>query len=167
MPQRFHLAQVNIARLRAPIDDPLLAGFVARLDDVNALADAAPGFVWRLQTDAGNATALRPYDDDWILFNLSVWESPERLREFVYRNAHAEVMRQRKAWFERFDGAYYALWWLPAGHIPSIDEAKERLEHLRTHGESAYSFSFAKLHPSPEALDPTPSAGFADPCPAG
>ena len=124
MPQRFHLAQVNIARLRAPIDDPLLAGFVARLDDVNALADAAPGFVWRLQTDAGNATALRPYDDDRILFNLSVWESPERLRDFVYRSAHVEVMRQRKSWFERFDGPYYALWWVPAGHIPSIDEAK-------------------------------------------
>lgn len=166
MPQRFHLAQVNIARLRAPIDDPLLSGFVARLDDVNALADAAPGFVWRLQTDAGNATALRPYDDDRILFNLSVWESPERLRDFVYRSAHVEVMRQRKSWFERFDGPYYALWWVSTGHVPSIDEAKERLEHLRAYGESAYSFSFAKLYPSPDALDPTPSAGFADPCPA-
>lgn len=166
MPLRFHLAQVNVARLRAPIDDPLLAGFVARLDDVNALADAAPGFVWRLQTDSGNATALRPYDDDRILFNLSVWESPERLRDFIYRSAHAEVMRQRRSWFERFDGPYYALWWLKAGHIPPIDEAKERLEHLRAHGESAHSFSFAKLYPSPDSLDPTPTAGFADPCPA-
>src|SRR4029453_12790504 len=166
MPQRFHIAQVNIARLRAPIDDPMLAGFVARLDDVNALADAAAGFVRRLQTDAGNAAALHAYDDDRILFNLSVWESPERLRDFVYRSAHVEVMRQRKSWFERFDGPYYALWWVPAGHVPSIDEAKERLEHLRAHGESAHSFSFTKLYSSPDALDPTPRAGFADPCPA-
>src|SRR4030095_10162447 len=112
MPQRFHIAQVNIARLRAPIDDPLLAGFVARLDDVNALADAAPGFLWRLQTDTGNATALRPDDDDRSPFNLSVWESPDQLRDFVYRSAHVEVMRQRKSWFERFDGSYYALWWV-------------------------------------------------------
>ena len=100
----YHLAQVNIARTRAPLDHALLAGFVARLEDINALADASPGFVWRLQTDAGDATALRPYDDDRILFNLSVWATPEDLRAFVYRSAHTEVMRQRKAWFERFDG---------------------------------------------------------------
>jgi hypothetical protein len=166
MPQRFHLAQVNIARLRAPLDDPLLAGFVARLDDVNALADASPGFVWRLQTDAGNATALRAYDDDRILFNLSLWQTPERLREFVYRSAHVEVMRQRKSWFERFDGPYYALWWVAAGHTPSVAEAKERLEHLRAHGETAHAFSFAKLFPSPDARDPRPRMGFADPCPS-
>ena len=166
MPQRFHLAQVNIARLRAPLDDPLLAGFVARLDDVNALADAAPGFVWRLQTDAGNATVLRPYDDDRILYNLSVWQNPECLREFVYRGAHVEVMRQRKSWFERYDGPYYALWWVPAGHVPSVDEAKDRLEHLRAHGESAQAFSFAKPYPPPDSPDPRPSPGFADPCPS-
>ena len=166
MQSRFHLAQVNIGRVLAPIDDPLLAGFVARLENINAWADATPGFVWRLQSDAGNATAYRPYEDDRILVNLSVWEGPEQLRGFVYRSAHVEVMRQRKSWFERFDDPYYALWWVSAGHVPSIDEAKERLEHLRAHGESAYSFSFAKLYPSPDALDPTPSAGFADPCPA-
>jgi len=166
MAQRFHLAQVNVARLRAPLDDPLLAGFVARLDDVNALADRSPGFVWRLQTDAGDATALRPYDDDRILFNLSVWQNPEGLREFVYRSAHVDVMRQRKSWFERFDGPYYALWWVPAGHTPSVDEAKERLEHLRAHGESAQAFSFAKLFPSPDSADPRPRLGFADPCPS-
>ncbi len=166
MPQPFHIAQVNIAQLRAPIDDPLLEGFVARLDDINALADAAPGFVWRLQTDAGNATTFRPYDDDRILFNLSVWESPEPLREFVYRSAHTEVMRQRKSWFSQFEGPYYALWWIPAGQIPTIYEAKERLEHLRAHGESPHSFSFAKLFPPPGSVDPEPRLGFADPCPA-
>ncbi len=166
MPKRFHLAQVNVARLLAPLADPLIAGFVARLDDVNALADAAPGFVWRLQTDAGNATALRAYDDDRILFNLSVWQSAERLREFVYRSAHAEVMRQRRSWFARFDGPYYALWWITAGHIPSVDEAKTRLEHLRAHGESAHAFSFARLFPPPGSPDPRPHVGFADPCPS-
>jgi hypothetical protein len=166
MSQHFHLAQVNIARLRAPLDDPLLAGFVARLDDVNALADASPGFVWRLQTAAGDATALRPYDDERILVNLAVWQSPERLREFVYRSAHVDVMRQRRSWFERFDGPYYALWWVPAGHIPSVDEAKERLEHLRAHGESTQAFSFAKLFPTPDSPDPRPRPGFADPCPS-
>ena len=161
MSQHFQLAQVNIARLLAPLDDPLLAGFVARLDDVNALADHAPGFVWRLQADAGNATALRPYDDDRILFNLSVWQNQEHLREFVYRSAHIDVMRQRKSWFVRFDGPYYALWWVAAGHIPSIGEAMDRLEHLRAHGESPYAFSFAKLFPSPDSPDARPGLGFA------
>jgi hypothetical protein len=166
MPQAFHLAQINIGRLRAPLDDPLLAGFVARLDDVNALADRSPGFVWRLKTDAGDATALRPYGDDRILINMSVWETPEQLRAFVYRSAHADVMRKRRSWFERFEGMYYALWWVPAGHAPSIDEAKARLEHLRLHGETERSFSFAKLFPPPDAPGLGPRIGFADPCPA-
>jgi len=166
MKTAFHLAQVNIGRLRAPLDDPLLAGFVARLEDINALADASPGFVWRLQTEAGDATSLRPYDDERILFNLSVWASAEDLREFVYRSAHAGVMRQRKSWFERFDGMYYALWWIPAGHVPAIAEAKERLEHLRSHGESARAFTFARLFPAPDSAQDGPVTGFAEPCPA-
>jgi Domain of unknown function (DUF3291) len=162
----FQIAQVNIGRLRAPLEDPLIAGFVARLEDINALADSSPGFVWRLKTEAGDATSLRPYDDDRILFNLSVWASPEQLRDFVYRSAHTDVMRQRKAWFERFNGMYYALWWIAIGHVPSIDEAKARLEHLRTHGESAQAFSFARLFPAPDSPLRTPVVGFADPCPA-
>lgn len=162
----FQLAQVNVGRVRAPVDDPLMAGFVARLDDINALADSSPGFVWRLQTDAGNATDFRPYDDDRILINLSVWASPEDLRNFVYRSAHAGVMHQRKSWFERFDGMYYALWWVPAGHVPTIAEATERLEHLRTRGESAHAFSFAKVFPAPDSAHEGPVTGFADPCPA-
>ena len=165
MTTRFQLAQVNIGRVRAPVDDPLMAGFVARLADINALADASPGFVWRLQTDSGDATAFRPYDDDRILINLSVWTNPADLRDFVYRSAHAQVMRQRKSWFERFDGMYYALWWVPAGHIPSVAEAKDRLEALRTRGESAHAFSFARLYPPPDS-SADPVTGFADPCPA-
>src|SRR5262249_49795930 len=125
--RRLHVAQVNIARMRAPLEDPLMSSFVARLDEINALADSSPGFVWRLQTAEGNATYLRPYDDERILFNLSVWGSLDHLKRYVYYTAHGEVFRSRAAWFERFGGASLALWWVPQGHTPSIDEAKQRL----------------------------------------
>src|SRR5215813_12554389 len=124
----YHLAQVNIARMLAPLEDPLMADFVALSDEINALADRSPGFVWRLQTESGNATYIRPYEDDRILVNLSVWETVEHLKEYVYRSAHAGVMRRRRQWFEKFDGAYTALWWVEAGHIPKVVEAKERLD---------------------------------------
>src|SRR5205814_37224 len=97
----LHIAQVNIARMKAPLEAPLMAGFVARLEEINALADRSPGFVWRLQTDKGDATYLRPYDDDRILFNMSVWESIEHLKRYVYYTAHVEVFRQRGSWFEK------------------------------------------------------------------
>src|SRR5262252_9388070 len=128
--------------MRAPLDDPIMAGFVARLDEINALADRSPGFVWRLQTDAGNATYLRPYDDDRILVNMSVWETLEDLRHYVYHTAHAELLRQRHAWFEKFAGAFAALWWVPAGHIPGMDEAKKRLAYLDRHGPTQFAFTF-------------------------
>lgn len=145
MKRPCHLAQVNIARALAPLDDPQMSGFVERLDDINALAETSPGFVWRLKTDEGNATSLRPYDDDRILFNLSVWQTPEHLQQFVYRSPHASVMRQRKAWFERFKDVHMALWWIPPGHVPTISEAKERLRYLQLNGESEFAFSFASL----------------------
>jgi heme-degrading monooxygenase HmoA len=145
----YHLAQINIARMLAPIDDPIMAEFVAQLAPVNALADSSPGFVWRLQTESGDATSLKVYDDDMIIINMTVWESVESLREFVYKNAHHAVLRERKRWFEKFDGSYYALWWLPAGHIPGTQEAKERLDHLREHGETEYAFSFQHIFPKP------------------
>jgi Domain of unknown function (DUF3291) len=145
----YHLAQINIARMLAPIDDPLMAEFVAQLAPVNALADASPGFVWRLQTESGDATSIKVYDDDMIIVNLTLWEGPESLREFVYKNAHHAVLRERKRWFEKFDGSYYALWWVPAGHIPGTEEAKERLDHLREHGETEYAFSFQHIFPIP------------------
>jgi heme-degrading monooxygenase HmoA len=145
----YHLAQVNVARILYPLEDGRMADFVARLDEVNALADEAPGFVWRLQLGNGNATYLRPYEDDRILFNLSVWQSLESLRDFVYRSDHADVMRRRLEWFERPDQLHLALWWVPAGHIPSVDEAKSRLERLRLHGPSAEAFTFQQLYPVP------------------
>jgi hypothetical protein len=144
---RWHLAQLNIGRVRAPMTDPLMAGFVAELESVNALADSAPGFVWRLQTETGDATAIRPYDDDTILINMSVWETVDALKAFVYRTHHADVMRQREKWFERLDTYFIALWWVAAGTVPTVLEAKLRLDHLRQHGESPYAFSFKKVFP--------------------
>lgn len=160
MKSRCHLAQVNIARAHAPIDDPLMTEFVAQLDTINALADTSPGFVWRLKTEEGNATSLQPYDDECILVNMSVWESPEQLKDYVYRSAHAQVMRDRKKWFERFGQTYIALWWIPGGHIPSVVEAKERLAYLQQHGDSEFAFSFARLFPAPSQS--VHQAGVAD-----
>ncbi len=156
-----HLAQLNIARLLAPLDSPQLAGFVGSLAEINALAEAAAGFVWRFQTEAGDATALRPYDDDRILVNFSVWDSPEALHQFVYRTGHAEVMRRRREWFERLSEGYTVLWWVPAGHRPTIEEAIERLERLRTLGETEAAFSFRRLYSppaSPTAGTPAPAS---------
>ncbi len=143
----LHLAQVNVARMNAPLDSAEMADFVARIAEINALADASPGFVWRLATDQGDATYLRPYDDDRILFNLSVWHAVDDLRAYVYGSAHAEVMRRRHRWFSKFEGAYLALWWVPAGHVPSIDEAKARLAQLDREGPSPAAFTFKQLFP--------------------
>jgi hypothetical protein len=146
----YHLAQINIGRLLAPIDDPQIAGFVAQLDPINALADRAPGFVWRLQSSSGNATDII-YDprDTTILLNMSVWESLETLRSYVYRSDHARVLRDRAKWFEKMDKPIYCLWWLPAGHIPTVAEGRERLEHYQIHGATPYSFWFSQRFPQP------------------
>lgn len=166
MPQ-YHIAQVNIGRIRAPLDDQIMAGFMPRLDEINALADRSPGFVWRLQTGAGNATYLRPFADHRLLLNMSVWESIETLKDYVYRTAHAELLRHRHEWFEKFSGAYAALWWTPAGHIPGIDEAKKRLAHLDAHGPAEFAFTFKKIFPPDDAFQRSIDwAGFV-PCPAG
>jgi hypothetical protein len=150
--KELHVAQVNIGRVRGSLEDPMMHGFVARLDEINALADGSPGFVWRLQTEAGNATYLRPYDDERILINLSVWETVEDLRDFVYGGKHAEVLRQRGDWFEKLEAPVVALWWVPAGHIPSIDEAKKRLAHLQERGPTPFAFSFRELFPPDEEV---------------
>jgi hypothetical protein len=139
---RWHLAQLNIARLRAPVDDPLVAEFMAALDEVNALADASPGFVWRLQTEDGNATAIRPFADDLMLVNLSVWESVEALAEYVYRSDHTRFLRRRREWFDRMQEHSLALWWVATDHVPTVTEALERLEHLRRNGPTPRAFTF-------------------------
>lgn len=139
-----HLAQLNIGRMLAAIDDPIMAEFVANLDRINALADGASGFVWRLQSDSGNATEFRPFADEMLIVNMSVWESLETLKDYVYKSAHAEIMRNRRQWFEKMDEVFTVLWWIPAGTIPTVEEAKARLESLRQHGETPYAFSFRR-----------------------
>ena len=146
----FQLAQANIGRLRAPIDDPIMVGFRTQLDPVNALADRSPGFVWRLQTEDGNAIAIRPFPDDRMAINMSVWASLESLQQFVYQGDHVASLRARKEWFEPIEGPILVLWWVPAGHIPTVAEALERLEHLKVHGPSAFTFTFRQPFPPPE-----------------
>ncbi|MFK0159382.1 DUF3291 domain-containing protein [Streptomyces sp. NPDC090493] len=152
-----HLAQLNVATLRFPLDDPRMAPFVEMLDTVNAAADAAPGFVWRLVEDgAADATALRPAGED-VIVNLTVWETQEALWEFTYRSDHLDVMRRRREWFQRHAEAHLVLWWVPAGHLPTTGEALERLADLRAHGPSGRAFTFASAYSADEAaLAPHP-----------
>jgi hypothetical protein len=139
---RWHLAQLNVGRLLAPVESPAIAGFVAELEPINRLADTSPGFVWRLQTAAGNATEIRPTEDDLFLMNMSVWTSIEALRAFTYSSAHVQVLRRRRAWFEQLAQAHLVLWWVPAGHLPTIDEAMDRLGRLRRDGPTPAAFTF-------------------------
>jgi hypothetical protein len=142
-----HLAQVNIGRIRAPMDSPIMAPFARALDEINALAEASPGFVWRLKDDSNNATSLRPYDDPLTLVNLSVWSSVEALREFTYRSMHGKFFARRREWFEPFEGPHLALWWIPIGAAPTVEEAKERLAILAASGETEQAFTFRRVFP--------------------
>jgi hypothetical protein len=134
------------------MDGRVMADFQAALDPINALADGAPGFVWRLQTEDGDATAIRPYEDERVMVNMSVWESIDVLEQFVYRSGHIAVMRRRREWFERIK-VFLALWWVPAGHEPTIDEAKERLAHLERTGPTPHAFTFKARFPDPDTQD--------------
>lgn len=146
---RFHLAQANIGRILAPLDDPIMEGFRSQLDPINALADRSPGFIWRLQTEDGNAMAIRPFEDERMAINMSVWESLESLQQFVYRSAHVGPLRDRNEWFEAIEGPILVLWWIPVGHIPTVAEAIERLQYLKQHGPSAHAFTFRVPFPAP------------------
>jgi hypothetical protein len=145
----FQIAQYNFARARADLDDALMAGFVGDLQRINELSDHSEGFVWRLKTDKGDATDIRPYDDKLMLVTLSVWASLSALRDFVYLGEHAELLRRRKEWFEEPTGYYIVLWWIPSGHIPDVDEGKRRLEYMEAHGPSPLAFNFAKTFSPP------------------
>jgi hypothetical protein len=150
MASGFQLAQVNVARMAAPREDPRMAGFFDRLAEINAVAESAPGFVWRLKDeDAGDATYIRPFEDVRILFNMSVWVSVEALANFTYRTDHKVLFAGRKAWFEPMGTPSLALWWIAAGHTPSIGDAKERLDHLQSHGPTPYAFTFKQAFPAP------------------
>ena len=141
--KKQYLAQLNIARmLGEDITDPLMADFVAQLDEVNALAENSEGFVWRLKDDDNNATSFRPFDDNQVIVNLSVWENIEALKNFAYTGRHVEVFRNRRTWFEKAIEAMVVLWHIDVGHTPSVQEAKERLEYLREHGATDFAFGF-------------------------
>jgi uncharacterized protein DUF3291 len=148
------IAQYNFARARAELDDPVMAGFVTALNAINELADNSPGFVWRLQTEKGDATDIRPYADPLMLVTLSVWESVEDLRRYVYHADHAWYLRRRADWFEHPQGRYLVLWWVPDGHIPDVSEGKDRLEWLARHGSTAHAFDFRTVFPAPGDLGP-------------
>jgi hypothetical protein len=150
MTTKFHLAQLNIARMLAPIDDPLMASFSAQLDRINALAEQSPGFVWRLQTEDGDATTIQAFEDPLILVNMSVWESRESLHHYVYNSDHMKLLRNRREWFQPLEGPGLVLWWVAAGHQPDTEEAKQRLQLLSTQGPSVDAFSFGKHFPPPD-----------------
>lgn len=164
---RYHLAQLNIGKLAAPLESPQLAGFVAMLGPVNALADAAPGFVWRLQdADGPGATGIRPCGPG-LLVNMSVWETLESLRDFVYRNGpHLDMMRRRREFFQKLNEHYLVLWWVPAGHIPNLDEALARLQLLRRAGPGPAAFTFREPYPPPAEVPGGQRAEPAGQCPA-
>jgi hypothetical protein len=147
----FHLAQINVARAVAPLDDPSMAEFVAQLDAVNAVADASPGFRWRLKSENGRPSSYVPgTDDDRMLINLTVWDSVEALRQYVYRtHEHAAVFRDRRKWFEVPESPLFALWWVTAGHIPTVEEGFARLARLRECGPTADAFTFKATFPPP------------------
>jgi len=175
---RWQLAQANVARMRAPLEDPRMEGFRSLLTRINALADASPGFVWRLQTEAGDATAVRAFDDPLLLFNMSVWESLEPLHRYVYRSDHVQPLRARRAWFLPLDGpslvraravpsedasgaaahsepkvseVHLVLWWIPAGQLPGVADARAKLERLAEQGPTPEAFTFRAPFPAPGA----------------
>lgn len=157
------LAQVNVARLLAPVDSPEVAEFVALLEPINQLADSSPGFVWRMQSDAGDATSIRVFDDEMIIINLTVWESIEALRAFTYSTAHVGVLRRRREWFERLATAHLAMWWVEQGHRPTAQEAQDRLERLRRDGPTPEAFTF-RTPVEADAVGPGPSLVDAEFC---
>lgn len=147
----YELAQVNIARLKFPLDSPELKYFVDNLDPVNAVAEASDGFVWRLKDETGDATDIRIFDDEWIVVNMSVWRDMDALKTFMYRGTHRELLARRHEWFERVHEAMSTLWWVPAGHRPTVAEAEERLRLLRAQGATDGAFTLNRAFPAPRA----------------
>lgn len=150
----YHLAQVNVGRLRAPLDDPLMAGYMALRPVIDALARQSPGFIWRRGGPGSTARETDLYEDQMIIANVSVWVGLDDYLNFVYRGEHLEVLKHRYEWFERFGGPRHALWWIPQGHLPSAEEARERFEYLRGHGETPYAFSSRKAFLAPDEDTP-------------
>jgi hypothetical protein len=162
---RYQLAQFNVAVMKAPLESPVMADFVANLERINALADRSPGFLWRLQEEGADATSYRPMGDG-TLVNMSVWADVKSLNDYVYQSAHVQIMRRRREWFERMPEASLVLWWVPAGHRPPLDEAIARLTMLREKGPTPAAFHFGKAFPAPDSATADSPFAFGDECPA-
>ena len=147
MTVEYHLVQVNTAKMKADLDDPIMSGFVQRLEEINTLADDSKGFVWRFQTEVGDATYLRPFDDKRILFNMSVWETLDDLKNYVYSSKHIELLKSKASWFTKLSEAHLALWWIEKDSIPTVEEALEKLSLIQTKGPSPDAFNFAMPFP--------------------
>ncbi|MFG2788462.1 DUF3291 domain-containing protein [Streptomyces sp. NPDC048419] len=158
------LAQVNIARLKAPLDSPQLKDFVDSLDPVNADADTADGFVWRLEGEGGDATDVAVFGDEWLIINMSVWRDTNALTAFMYQGRHREMLARRREWFERIEEAMVAMWWVPAGHRPTVAEAEARLLHLRANGPTPYAFTLRTPFPAQGAEPVSPSVPYGLGC---
>jgi hypothetical protein len=157
----FHLAQINIAQAKDHMESSTMQGFVSRLDEINAIADHADGFVWRLQTEEGDTTSIQAFEDEKLIVNMSVWQDVASLKHYVYKSMHVELIQDRDAWFDKIQTVHQALWWVPAGHIPSIEEGKIRLALLQKEGPSAKAFTFAKPFSQPsENTHKTPTASI-------
>jgi hypothetical protein len=161
----YQLAQLNIATLKAPLDSPELRDFVDNLDRINALAENTPGFVWRLVGDGNDATSLRPLGDN-VIVNMSVWQDVTALLAYVYNSAHTAIMRRRREWFTRMAEMHMVLWWVPAGHVPTVEEAVAKLMHLRQHGPTPEAFTFGEAFSAPDASAASEPTSFKDSCPA-
>lgn len=152
----FHLAQVNIARMLASIDSPIMADFVNNLDRINEIAERSDGFIWRLKGEDNNATALRVFEDDFLIINMSVWKSIEALHNFTYRSGHVEIFKRKKEWFSAMSEMHMVLWYVPEGHEPSADNAKHRLRYLNERGETPYAFTFKSKYTPEESITYNP-----------
>ena len=155
---KYHLAQANIAKALGRFDEPIIAGLIEKLDEINALAERSAGFIWRFKNDPTDTTYLRPFEDyfspfepERIFFNLSVWESVQSLKDYVFNTAHAELWSKRTQWISPTDKPHLAMWWIPAGRTPTVSEAKERLTLIQKEGVTAAAFDFRKSFPPPES----------------
>jgi hypothetical protein len=160
----MHLAQLNVGRLKAAIDDPMIDDFRMNLVRINSLAETSPGYVWRLQDDSGDATSIKPFGDELEIINLTVWKSTEALADFTYRSGHLDLLRRRREFFEPPHQPILCLWWIPAGTIPTVDDAIGRLDYLRAHGPSPRAFTFR--HRYEPGSDDTQVGSPFDVCPA-
>jgi hypothetical protein len=140
----MQLAQINIALMLAPIDSPVMRDFVDNLDSINALAEGSPGFIWRLKDDTNNATSIKVFDDDFLIVNMSVWDSADALFEYVYKSDHTRVLKRKSEWFAHMRERHMALWYIKPGQYPTVQEAVDRIQHLREYGETSHAFTFKK-----------------------